>query len=114
MKEQEVFDLFTKIDGKLDKIAECRIDDLKAINAALEKKANQETVDKDLTETRGMLKWMAGGACVALMVLFGYTVILKADISRLQTTVIGVHSPSGLGHTVPAIESMVRETGGDK
>ena len=106
MKEQEVFDMFKSIDAKLDRLAECRIDDLKHINAALEKKANSDQVDEDLKETRSMMKWMAGGAAAALLVLFGYTVVIKADVSKLQTTMIGVH-PS-----IPGIDSMVK--GDDK
>jgi len=108
MREQEVFDMFKKIDGKLDRIAECRIEDLKAINSALDKKADDDKVDSDFKETRGMLKWMSGGACAVLLVIFGYVLVLNAQVSKIQTTIVSLHS------TVPAIESMVKETGGDK
>jgi hypothetical protein len=108
MKEQEVFDMFKTIDGKLDKIAECRIDDLKAINAALEKKASIEKVDSEFKETKNMYRWIVGGACTVLLVLFGYVMVLNANISKIQTSIISLHA------TTPSIESMVKEVGGDK
>ena len=100
MKEQEVFDMFKRIDTKLDRIAECRIEDLELINT----KISKHEVDIVLKEDRNVYRWMASGCAVALIFLFGYTVAMKADISKIQTSIISLHT------NVPTVVDMVKET----
>jgi hypothetical protein len=91
MKENEVFDMFQRIDAKLDTMyktcmerqkdcSDCRVDDLNTVKSILDQKADTSFV-----------RWMAGGIATAIAFLALYSFTLRSDITRIQTNMEHYH-----------------------
>ena len=87
MNEHEVFDMLSRIDEKLDDIRkncqnrllhckDCMGEDRQIIQDDLDSKVDW-----------GIFKWISGGVATALLVLFGYTMVVKENVAVLQTEV---------------------------